>query len=97
LFQILRSLTVDHPILLPQQPDLLRIPGTKARFHEIHNLQLTAWTLSSNVSRQRAFQMGLPIWRHEDAENPQTRYTLRIFDCTTHGAGLARSLLIQRL
>jgi hypothetical protein len=90
-FQMLTHLIVDYPILLPQIPDLLRIPGSKARF------RLTAWTLSSNASRQRDFQKELPIWRQEDEENLQTEYTLRVYDYTTHGVTPARSLQIQHM
>jgi hypothetical protein len=96
-FHAMTQLIIDHQILLPQDRDLLRMPGTQARFHEVHKLQLTAWTLSSNASRQRAFRRALPIWHREDEENPQIKSTLRVSDYSTNGVGLARSVLVHVL
>jgi hypothetical protein len=96
-FHMLTQLMIDHPILLPQNQDLLRIPGTKARFHEVQKLHLTAWTLSNSVSRQKDFRRRLPIWHRGDAGSPLTGCTLRVYDYTSHGAGVAKSILIQDL
>jgi hypothetical protein len=96
-FHSLTQLMVDYPIMLPQSQDLLRMPGSKARFHDIEHLQLTAWTLSSNVSRRKDFLRALPIWHQEGGESQLTKYTLLVSDVITTGVILTRSILIQRL
>ena len=61
-FQTLLDLQVDHPIQLPQTSDLLRMPRSKVRFHDVPSLHLTAWTLSNSISRRRVFLKKLPLW-----------------------------------
>ena len=54
------SLLVERPLLLPKWEDLLVLPHNGARHPLRRKIQLAAWILSSEDSRNKAFQEGLP-------------------------------------
>jgi hypothetical protein len=84
-FARLVSLLVDTPLLLPADPDLLRLPATQARFHNIDGLRLTAWMLSNSDIRRRDFLTRQhSMWQQED-DQERSRFTLHVSRCTVSG------------
>jgi hypothetical protein len=94
-FQQLLSLSVMDPIALPQSRDLLRLPKSKARFHNVEYLQLTAWTLSSNDSRRRDYLRNLQVLQPGVAEHQLSEYTLRVPDSSSNGVMRERLIHLQ--
>jgi hypothetical protein len=86
-FQNLIEMSVDWPIMLPHEDhNLLRMPGTNARFHDTMNLQLTAWTLSNSVTRRKDFLRKLPTWLPEEEGTQRSELILRVSDHSLSGA-----------
>lgn len=96
-FHSVMKLIVGQPYHLPLIPDLLRMPGSKVLFHDLGHLHLTAWPLSRNVSRRKAFLESLPNWRPRDAESRHTESTLRVCDPTIAGVSGGKLLQIEPL
>jgi hypothetical protein len=87
-FTRLLGLLIAVPVLLPTDPDLLGIPTTQAKFHNVEGLSLTAWLLSADVIRRRDFliqQQG--SWQQVDDPVP-SRFILRVCEATVSGAPL---------
>ena len=96
-FHTLMQLLVDIPISLPSDKDTLRMPGTKLRFHNVPHLQLTAWTLSNNVSRRKDFLSRLPTWPPEEEEIRLSRSILHVSDNSLNGVIIDKFVQIQHL
>jgi hypothetical protein len=92
-FPMIMQLLVDVPLILPPHPDLLRIPHSKARFHDVKGLHLTAWKLSAGDTLRRAFLDRLPPLFQQDGDPQPTRYTLHVSDVST--TGVKTRLLIR--
>lgn len=85
-FHLLTGLLIDLPVMLPLHPDLLTIPGSSARFHDVVGLQLTAWLLSNDATLRKGFLERLRgLWPQGGAPQP-SRYTLAVSAPTTSGA-----------
>jgi len=96
-FHALIQLLVDCPIVLPLNNDLLRMPGSQVRFHDVQHLKLTAWTLSNDVVRRRGFLSRLPSWSLVEEENPLSRYTLLVSSVSSNGVIRNKSVPILQL
>ena len=60
-FPDLFSLSLDHPRLLPQVPDLLSQPHSGEHHHGLRTLALTAWRLSSDCLGMQVSPEPLPL------------------------------------
>jgi len=96
-FPTLLSLIVDVPLVLPASPDLLRVPGSQVRFHEVERLHLTAWPLSADVTRRRDFLERLPRLLLGVEGNLPIKSTLQDLSFILNGAGEKRSLQLKHL
>ena len=71
-FQTLLSLLIATPMLLPSQPYLLRMLGSKARFHNVGHLSLTA-------IKQHYIQMGFSQESADLAARGRRESTLQVY------------------
>ena len=94
-FQSLLNLSVMDPISLPPNQDLLRLPKSKARFHNIQTLRLTAWTLSNDVSKRRDYLKSLQDWQPGAAEPLLSKSTLLAQDISSNGATIEKLIRLQ--
>ena len=93
-FQTMMAQLISQPFLIPADPDVLRMMGNpKARFHNVAHLKLTAWILSSNITKRRDFLKNQPIWSQEDEENQLSEYILRV--CDPISTGVMKDRLIR--
>jgi hypothetical protein len=76
-FPELLGLLIDHPRQLPRWPNLLHQSRGTALHQALDMLDLHAWKLSSEPSRQRAFQSQLPLVSRSLNENPLWQSTKR--------------------
>jgi len=77
-FPKLLEMSVGHPVLLPQIPNLLTNP--KLEVHPlIQNkpLRLVTWTVSGKNCLQKAYQTRLPVLSRDLDEKEQTLITNR--------------------
>jgi hypothetical protein len=92
-FPLLASLAIETPVVLPVHPELLRLPGNQARFHDIKGLKLTAWKLSSSGSRRRVFLLRQLSLQAKEGEIRPTASTIHASVRTSDG--VEREVLIQ--
>jgi hypothetical protein len=92
-FRMISQLLVEVPRILPPHPDLLRMPCSKARFHDIKGLHLMAWKLSAGDTSRQAFLERLLASSQQAGEIQQSRYTLH--DCVLTQDGVQREVMIQ--
>jgi len=96
-FPLLLRHLVDIPLSLPVTPDLLRMPRSKARFHDVKGLHLTAWTLSSVGTCRQAFLAKLQSSSPEGVDYLHSKYTLRVSGSLSNGVVVDQYVQIKQL
>jgi hypothetical protein len=96
-FRPMVDLLVGKPRLLPDLPDLLRLPGGSSASLQTEHLQLTAWPLSSSVARKEAFQRDLLRSLPVVGDSQRLEHILSVWLRTTSGVVTEISLPLDPL